>query len=159
MSGNPQRQTSSERQENPLNEKTMQPGNIHRPTGEGNLSEMSAAGGVTLPPDSGRQNVEHSAQRKEHLKTDPKMNFPAPDNMRAEPENFRDQGLTGEVFSGTGNQMPTDVEAKHLGPTSGGKHGGGSRHTFESQHARSLGGSGPTLTHPKRDNENEQAPH
>jgi hypothetical protein len=150
MSGLPKRQTPAERDESSL--KSAQGMHTHRPTGEGNLSEMSAQGGVSLPADSGRQNVEHSSRRHEHLRTDPKMNTPKSDNYSVQPENFGDSGVTGEVYTGTGNPMPAECEKKHFGATGKG-HGNPGPHTFESIHARELGGEGPVRTHAKRDNE------
>jgi hypothetical protein len=131
---------------------TAQGMHTHRPTGEGNLSEMSAQGGVKLPSDSGRQNVEHSSARPEHLRTDPQLDRPTSDNYSVQPEEFRDSGITGEVYTGTGNPMPAQCEQKHFGETAKG-HGNPGPHTFESVHARELGGSGPVRTHAKRDNE------
>jgi hypothetical protein len=130
----------------PPPEKAMQPmpDHIHRPTGEGNLNNMSAAGGVTLPSDSGTQNVVHSQRREDHVTTDPDFRFPSADNTTALPEDPRsEKGLTGEVLTGIGDQMPAGCEAKHVGPTHGGKHTGPERHTFRSMHAQDMQGSGP----------------
>lgn len=48
-------------------------------------------------------------------------------------------GLTGEVVTGTGDQLPVDVEAKRMGQdSSGGKNLKGSKHTLKDKRNRAI---------------------
>jgi hypothetical protein len=56
-----------------------------------------------------------------------------------------DSGVTGEVFSGTGNRLPAEIETKNLAASFGGKEG---------KHGKSL--SGNTSAHHKKGERQDQ---
>lgn len=84
----------------------------------GTLEEMSARGGTTIPKDAGTQPIAHSDPAEKRV-----YGTRAVDNFRPMPENPKDDnGITGEVVTGTGDVLPAGVEAKSINMDStGGK--------------------------------------
>ncbi|KAI5849144.1 hypothetical protein BZA05DRAFT_402366 [Tricharina praecox] len=109
----------------------------------GTLAELSARGGTHIPADSGTQNVVHSSAREKHFKTDPKLVHPSADNMTDLPDNPQVSGLTGEVVTLMGDQLPPGVEGKHVGPTHGGKQMRPGKHTLKASQGKDIGATGP----------------
>ncbi|KAF2486805.1 hypothetical protein BDY17DRAFT_292143 [Neohortaea acidophila] len=89
----------------------------------GDLSDM-AAKGTKMPNDAGdyevlpsvpdeHQKAENPAFHNQFINSaDPQG---AVDNAVDMPRRFNDSGATGEVITGTGDQMPVDVEQKRFG--------------------------------------------
>jgi len=92
------------------------------------LSDMAARSEPTKAVDktTGTQNL--STDRT--TLGDPRSNAPHQINSLSELANnpigtaeVGDSGATGEVFSGTGNRLPAEIETKNLGASYGGKEG------------------------------------
>ena len=92
------------------------------------LSDMAARSEPTKAVDktTGTQNVSTSRTGL----GDPRSNAPQQVNSLSELANnpigtaeIGDSGATGEVFSGTGNRLPAEIETKNLGASHGGKEG------------------------------------
>ena len=95
---------------------------------EASLSEMAAQSEPTKAVDSttGTQNISHDRTSL----GDPRSNAPKQVNSLSELANnpvgtaeIGDTGATGEVFSGTGNRLPAEIETKNLVASFGGKEG------------------------------------
>lgn len=94
------------------------------------LSNMAPTG-TTMPNDAGLQNTlpsyprpsqtAESAQFDNEGIAEPSLAFAA-DNAKDLPRSTKDEGLSGEVITGTGNEMPSEVEAKRV--QRGSKHPG-----------------------------------
>jgi hypothetical protein len=89
----------------------------------GDLSDM-AASGTKIPNDAGNYetlpSVPHPTQKAENPAfhagfIDAPDQQGATDNVADMPRAPKDTGVTGEVISGTGDQMPPGVESKRLG--------------------------------------------
>lgn len=89
----------------------------------GDLSDM-AAEGTTMPNDAGDYELLPSVPDEHQKAENPAfhqqfINAPDPqgavDNAVDMPRQTRDSGETGEVITGTGDQMPVDVERKRFG--------------------------------------------
>lgn len=81
----------------------------------GDLSSMAATG-TTIPPDAGTQNTIPSVPRPDQItssSTAPDL-ASAADNSADLPRRHKDAGATGEVVTGTGDQLPASVESKNL---------------------------------------------
>lgn len=110
----------------------------------GKLEEM-AIHGTSIPSDSGTQHIIHPSRNKRVEKAyEASTTFKNPldpslaDNTVDIPSRS-DGGLTGEVVTGTGDQLPADVEAKRVGQdSSGGKNLGGSKHTLKDMRSREI---------------------
>ncbi|KAF2102961.1 hypothetical protein NA57DRAFT_32716 [Rhizodiscina lignyota] len=88
----------------------------------GDLSDM-AANGTSIPNDAGQMNTVPSVPRPDQLPSDPNFrngNLGAPDlaaaadNASDIPRRNKDMGATGEVITGTGDQLPAQLESKRL---------------------------------------------
>lgn len=83
----------------------------------GSLSDM-AVDGTKIPNDAGVQRTIPSVPRPDQQ--DPGVEFShtnpasAVDNATDIPRGPKDQGQTGEVITGTGDQLPSSVEKKNL---------------------------------------------
>lgn len=122
----------------------------------GGKLEDTAAHGTSIPSDSGTQPVVPSSRNEKAEKaygattrTNP-LDPAITDNVINMPSGTGDGGLTGEVVTGIGDQLPVDVEAKRLGQdSSGGKDFGASKHTLKDKRSRAIQtgqdhvGSGP----------------
>jgi hypothetical protein len=109
------------------------------------LSEMAARSEPTKASskNTGTQNI--TADRTSL--GDPRSDAPKQVNSLAELANnpigtaeVGDTGASGEVFSGTGNRLPAEIEQKNLGRTFGGKEG---------KHGKNL--TGQSAAHHKKD--------
>jgi len=84
----------------------------------GRLEDM-AEKGTTIPGDAGIQRTIPSVPRPDQI--DPSLDYShsnpahAADNAFDIPRGTGDRGVTGEVFTGTGDQLPSRVEKKNLG--------------------------------------------
>jgi len=84
----------------------------------GDLSEMAATG-TKIPNDAGKMNIIPSVPRPDQDNSNPggigstSQAF-AVDNPIDIPRQNKDMGLTDEIITGTGDQMPSTVEAKRL---------------------------------------------
>lgn len=89
----------------------------------GKLEDM-AVHGTTIPTDSGTQSVAPSSRNERaekaynigRARTNP-LDPTIADN-RTDMPSKGDEGLTGEVTTGTGNVLPVDIEAKRMGQDS-----------------------------------------
>lgn len=85
----------------------------------GDLSDMAATG-TTMPNDAGKMDVLPSVPRPDQLveNKDPTQTASdlagAADNASDIPRRYQDIGATGEVITGTGDQLPAQVESKRL---------------------------------------------
>jgi hypothetical protein len=84
----------------------------------GDLSDMAATG-TTIPNDAGKMNLIPSVPRPDQNDRNPggigtTSKALAVDNAIDIPRQNKDMGLTDEVISGTGDQMPATVENKRL---------------------------------------------
>jgi len=88
----------------------------------GDLSDL-AAHGTSIPGDAGKQNVIPSKARPDQAAENPlytKGGIGAPDPQSAVdnptdiPRQNKDIGATGEVITGTGDQLPAQIESKRL---------------------------------------------
>lgn len=83
----------------------------------GRLEDM-AEKGTTMPSDAGTQRVIRSVPRPDQVEPDDKTTsnlVKTADNPIDIPRSYRDTGMTGEVMTGTGDQLPaTTVEHKNL---------------------------------------------
>ncbi|KAI9677032.1 MAG: hypothetical protein M1817_006871 [Caeruleum heppii] len=88
----------------------------------GDLSDMAATG-TTIPSDAGTQRVISSVpnpaqQRELDAASDPSTTSDslagAATNRGDMPRRTKDVGQTGEVLTGTGDQLPASVESKRL---------------------------------------------
>lgn len=107
----------------------------------GSLEEMSARGGTSIPNEAGtQQTISSEPDRRRDAAYQANTTAPdlqgVADNSAAMPAD--DLGLTGEVVTASGDQLPADVEAKRLGmDTAGGKVRGGMKsHTKKSDNAQ-----------------------
>ena len=83
-----------------------------------------AAEGTTIPNDAGDYNLVPSVPDEHQKAENPAFHNHflnsadsqgAVDNAVDPPRGYRDDGATGEVITGTGDQMPADVERKRFG--------------------------------------------
>jgi len=92
----------------------------------GNLSDM-AVNGTQIPNDAGKQKTIPSVPRPDQMAENPQyhqgfINSASPatavDNATDMPRQYKDVGATGGVITGTGDQLPAQVESKnlHFGP-------------------------------------------
>ncbi|KAA6411007.1 MAG: hypothetical protein FRX48_05318 [Lasallia pustulata] len=83
----------------------------------GDLSDM-AAEGTTIPGDAGKMNLIPSVPRPDQIEDPNELGSAglegAADNATDIPRRNRDMGATGEVVTGTGDQLPAQVESKRL---------------------------------------------
>lgn len=88
----------------------------------GDLFDMAATG-TKIPGDAGKMNIIPSVPRPDQIEGDPnfaKEGLGAPDTASAAdnatdiPRRNQDVGATGEVITGTGDQLPAVVESKRL---------------------------------------------
>jgi hypothetical protein len=85
----------------------------------GRLEDM-AVSGTTIPNDAGKQRTIPSVPRPDQLNPDPTTySHPNPahatDNAFDIPRGTADRGVTDEVMTGTGGQMPSSIEKKTFG--------------------------------------------
>jgi hypothetical protein len=84
----------------------------------GRLEDM-AEKGTSIPGDAGVQRTIPSVPRPDQV--DPSLDYShsnpahATDNAFDIPRGTGDRGVTGEVFTATGDQLPSSVEKKNLG--------------------------------------------
>lgn len=110
----------------------------------GKLEDM-AVHGTSIPSDSGTQHtVPPSCNKKAERAYNTSTSYTNPlnpaiaDNTIDMPSRG-DGGLTGEVVTGIGDQLPADVEAKRMGQdSSGGKNIDGSKHTLKDLRSRAI---------------------
>lgn len=81
----------------------------------GDLSDM-AVSGTTIPNDAGKHNLIPSVPRPDQTTGDMGAvdTAGAADNAADMPRQFKDMGATGEIITGTGDQLPAQVESKNL---------------------------------------------
>ncbi|KAI9820017.1 MAG: hypothetical protein M1827_006588 [Pycnora praestabilis] len=88
----------------------------------GDLFDM-AAEGTSIPNDAGKQRLIPSVPRPDQMTedtTNTKAGLGAPDEASAAdnatdmPRGTKDMGATGEVITGTGDQMPAQMESKRM---------------------------------------------
>jgi hypothetical protein len=88
----------------------------------GNLSDMAVTG-TTMPNDAGKQNIIPSVPRSDQQAENPAYHKGfinagdpqgAADNPVDMPRQYKDIGATSEVITGTGDQLPPQVESKNL---------------------------------------------
>jgi len=82
----------------------------------GDLSDMAATG-TTMPNDAGRHNLIPSVPRPDQAAGSDlgaADTAGAADNASDMPRQFKDMGATGEIITGTGDQLPAQVESKNL---------------------------------------------
>ncbi|KAF2129648.1 hypothetical protein P153DRAFT_396903 [Dothidotthia symphoricarpi CBS 119687] len=83
----------------------------------GRLEDM-AAEGTTIPGDAGKQNLIPSVPRPDQINPDPSLAHAdiahGADNASDIPRSVNDPGQTGEVLTGTGDQMNSSIEKKNL---------------------------------------------
>jgi len=88
----------------------------------GDLSDM-AVNGTTIPNDAGQMNVLPSVPRPDQMPQNSSFSKEqlgaadlagAADNASDIPRRNKDMGATGEVITGTGDQLPAQVESKRL---------------------------------------------
>ncbi|KAI9699007.1 MAG: hypothetical protein M1836_003196 [Candelina mexicana] len=88
----------------------------------GSLSDM-AVEGTSIPNDAGKQRIIPSVPRPDQIASSedvPQGNLggatiaSAADNATDMPRSTADMGSTGEVISGTGDQMPAQAESKRM---------------------------------------------
>lgn len=99
----------------------MSSSNDPNPSG-GDLSDM-AVEGTTVPSDASKLNTIPSVPRPEQMAENPAYHkgfinaadeAGAADNATDMPRQFKDIGATSEVITGTGDQMPAQIESKNL---------------------------------------------
>ncbi|KAF2121572.1 hypothetical protein BDV96DRAFT_564591 [Lophiotrema nucula] len=84
----------------------------------GRLEDMAATG-TSIPGDAGKQNLIPSVPRPDQIDPSPE-DFShtnpahAADNAFDIPRGVRDQGVTGEVTTGTGDGLSSNIEKKNL---------------------------------------------
>jgi len=76
----------------------------------GDLYDM-AKNGTTMPNDAGKLNIDHS---KSNTSTGQGNNTAAAYNPTDMPRGVADVGATGEVVTGTGDDLPAAIENKRL---------------------------------------------
>lgn len=85
----------------------------------GDLSDM-AVEGTSIPNDAGKMNVLPSVPRPDQMAENTAGGLgaadlsSAADNATDIPRRNKDMGATGEVITGTGDQLPGEVESKRL---------------------------------------------
>ncbi|MCJ1259233.1 hypothetical protein MMC24_007069 [Lignoscripta atroalba] len=83
----------------------------------GDLFDM-AKDGTSIPNDAGKQNLIPSVPRPDQIEDPNDLGAAgmeaAADNATDIPRRNKDIGTTGEVVTGTGDQMPAQVESKRL---------------------------------------------
>ncbi|KAL1592589.1 hypothetical protein SLS59_009681 [Nothophoma quercina] len=83
----------------------------------GRLEDM-AVEGTTIPGDAGQQRIIPSVPRPDQKDPGPEFSHANPahaaDNAFDIPRGVNDQGSTGEVISGTGDQINSNIEKKNL---------------------------------------------
>jgi len=135
----------------------------------GDLSDM-AAQGTSIPGDAGIQNVIPSKARPDQTPGDPlytKGGIGAPDPQSAVdnsmdiPRRNKDIGATGEVITGTGDQLPAQVESKrlHISPNNPGAKGHDrvDKHaTHNRSHVDRYAGEGSTVDPVPGEDEDDQ---
>lgn len=103
----------------------------------GRLEDM-AEKGTTVPSDAGAQNLIPSVPRPDQVDADSATSSSlakAADNAIDIPRTYRDTGMTGEVITGTGDQLPaTTVEHKNL--AGGGNEPYAKGHSRRAKHAQ-----------------------
>ena len=88
----------------------------------GHLEDM-AAKGTSIPNDAGTQRTVPSVPRPDQI--DPSSDYAhsnlahAADNAFDIPRSTKDRGVTGEVITGTGDQLPSSIEKKNMGKLPG----------------------------------------
>ncbi|CAI6332567.1 unnamed protein product [Periconia digitata] len=85
----------------------------------GRLEDMAATG-TSIPNDAGAQRIIPSVPRPDQIDPNPDIYSHAnpahaADNAFDIPRGPRDQGATSEIVTGTGDQMPTNIEKKTFG--------------------------------------------
>lgn len=85
----------------------------------GRLEDM-AAEGTTIPGDAGQQRLIPSVARPDQINPDPATYSHtnpahAADNAFDIPRGTADRGVTDEVVTGVGGQMPSSIEKKTFG--------------------------------------------
>ena len=94
----------------------------------GDLSDMAATG-TSMPNDAGQHDLLPSVPRPDQEAENPAFHNQflnssdqqaAVGNSADMPRRFNDTGATGEVITGTGDQLPAGVESKKLGQEGGG---------------------------------------
>lgn len=91
----------------------MSPNDTHQ---GGDLSDMATTG-TKVPGDAGVQNIIKSVPRPDQATSDDAGAadlVTAADNQTDMPRRNQDIGATGEVTTGTGDQLPAQVESKRL---------------------------------------------
>lgn len=83
----------------------------------GDLSSMAATG-TSIPNDAGVQNLIPSVPRPDQISSSSDLGAAdqatAADNQTDLPRRNQDIGATGEVVTGTGDQLPAQIESKRL---------------------------------------------
>ncbi|CAO2654779.1 Nn.00g115120.m01.CDS01 [Neocucurbitaria sp. VM-36] len=83
----------------------------------GRLEDM-AAEGTSIPNDAGKQNLIPSVPRPDQINPDPSLAHANPahgaDNAYDIPRSVNDRGQTGEILTGTGDSISSNVEKKNL---------------------------------------------
>lgn len=83
----------------------------------GRLEDM-ARDGTSIPGDAGVQRTIPSVPRPDQIDADPSFAHSNPahaaDNAFDIPRGNKDRGFTGEVTTGTGDQLPSNIEKKRL---------------------------------------------
>ncbi|KAF2708923.1 hypothetical protein K504DRAFT_468147 [Pleomassaria siparia CBS 279.74] len=83
----------------------------------GRLEDM-AAEGTSIPNDAGVQRIIPSVPRPDQIDPSPDYSHSNPahaaDNSFDIPRSTNDRGVTGEVHTGTGDELPSSVEKKNM---------------------------------------------
>ncbi|KAF2873413.1 hypothetical protein BDV95DRAFT_566954 [Massariosphaeria phaeospora] len=98
---------------------------------EGGRLEDLAVTGTSIPSDAGKQRTIPSVPRPDQLESP----ADAVDNQTDIPRGVNDRGVTGEVMTGAGDALSSNVERKNLDDA--GYNAGAHGHDRNAKHARS----------------------